>query len=200
MLSSDHRRWIQELVVSSCLMESIKSDFSLLVALCFKRCFRWCSGLEYFFASLMVALSRLRLAGAVHASRGRWEAGVGLRHPMIVWRALLMDMSNNFVWALRDHTGAQYSAVLYTRVKALERKVCGNVSQVVPASFDKSAHLDRTFWRKKSRCCLLVRERSKYLGFLQYEMVDFPRPILSRRLVSCVLRWKSVYDVFSRLK
>ena len=58
------------------------------------------------------------------------------------------------MWALRDHTGAQYPAVLYTRAKALERKVCGDVPHVVPESFDKSAHFDTTFWRKEKRSCV----------------------------------------------
>ena len=42
-------------------------------------------------------------------------------------------------------TGAQYSAVLYARAQALVRKVCLDVPQVVPASFDKGALLDATF-------------------------------------------------------
>ena len=81
----------------------------------------------------------------MHASRGRWEAGVDLRRPVIVLRALLMEMFNNFVWALRYHSGAQYSAVLYARAQALVRKVCLDVPQVVPASFDEGVHLDANF-------------------------------------------------------
>ena len=59
------------------------------------------------------------------------------------------------MWALRDHTKerTQYSAMLYTWTNGLVRKVCEDVPQVVPASFDKSANLEMAFWHNKGFVC-----------------------------------------------
>ena len=62
-------------------------------------------------------------AQQVGCLRGRLSAGVGRRHPVTIRKASLMVGSIKRVWALRHHTGAQYSAVEWTRTRVAVRNV-----------------------------------------------------------------------------
>ena len=56
--------------------------------------FRICQSCFWaFLAKARVAASRRRPAGAIPASTGRWNTGVGLRQPVMVLRALFKAMS-----------------------------------------------------------------------------------------------------------
>ena len=59
--------------------------------------------------------------------------------------ALLITGSIKRVWALRHHTGAQYSAVEYTRARVAVRRTETPAPQVVPASHLISATLLLSF-------------------------------------------------------
>ena len=52
------------------------------------------------------------------ARMGRLSNGVGCRHPVTMPSASLIAISMKLVCTLQHQTGAQYSAVEYTRAKA----------------------------------------------------------------------------------
>ena len=71
-----------------------------------------------------VAPLRRSSAGWMPARIGRLPAGVGRRHPVTIRKASLMVGAMRRVWALRHQTGAQYSAVEWTRAKEAVRQCC----------------------------------------------------------------------------
>ena len=78
-------------------------------------------------------------AGWMPARIGRLSAGVGRRHPVTIRKASLMAGSIRRVWALRHQTGAQYSAVEWTRAMVAVRNVVAPAPQPEPASRLKNA-------------------------------------------------------------
>ena len=58
-----------------------------------------------------------QLAGCLKVLAG-WLVGVGPKHPVIMRKALFKTLSMRRVCALRYQTGAQYSAVEYTKDRA----------------------------------------------------------------------------------
>jgi len=70
-----------------------------------------------------VAPLRRSSAGWMSARIGRLSAGLGHRHPVTIGKASLMAGSMRQVWALRHQTGAQYSAVEWTRDRVAVRRV-----------------------------------------------------------------------------
>ena len=92
-------------------------------------------------------------AGWMPARIGRLSTGVGRRHPVTIRKASLMAGSMRRVWALRHHTGAQYSAVVEcTRAKVAVRKVVALAHQPESASRLKRVTRDVNFLRSGSRC------------------------------------------------
>jgi len=84
-----------------------------------------------------VAPLRRSPAGWISARMGSLSAGVGRRHPVTISRASLMAVSKRWIWALRHHTGAQYSAVEWTRARVATRSV---VCSSTPTRASKPSH------------------------------------------------------------
>jgi len=99
-----------------------------------------------------VAPLRQRSAVWMPASIGRLSSGVGRRHQVTISKALLMAGSMRQVWALRHQTGAQYSAVEWTRARVAIRRVVASAPQPEPASRLRRAMRDVNFLRSDSRC------------------------------------------------
>ena len=59
---------------------------------------------------------------AVRAMIAKHLTGVGLKHPAVILKSELAPLSTSFVWMMRFHTGAQYSAALY-KVQAFVLKM-----------------------------------------------------------------------------
>ena len=76
-----------------------------------------------------VAPPRWSSAGWMPVKIGRLSAGVGRRHPVTICMASLMAGSMRRVWALRHQTGAQYSAVEWTRARVAVRSVVAPAPQ-----------------------------------------------------------------------
>ena len=70
-----------------------------------------------------VASLRRSSAGWMPVRMGRLFASVGRGHPVAICKASLMAWSVKRVWSLRNQTGAQYSAVEYTRARVAVRNV-----------------------------------------------------------------------------
>ena len=100
-----------------------------------------------------VAPLRRSWAGWMPARIGRLSdvAEVGRRHPVTVRKASLMTGSMRRVWALRNQTGGQYSAVEWYRAKETIRSVVAPELQPETASHLKSATCDVSFLRSASR-------------------------------------------------
>ena len=90
-----------------------------------------------------------------------WE--VGMRHPVTVRSALLITGSMKRVWALRHQTGAQCSAVEYTRARVAVRRTEAPAFQVVPASRLVNETLVLSFLRSDTKCLLYVRDLSSVM-------------------------------------
>ena len=86
-----------------------------------------------------VAPQRRTSAGWMPARIGRLSAGVGRRHLVTIHKASLMVGSIRRVWALWHQTGAQYSAVKWTRARVAVCNVVALAPQTEPASHLKSA-------------------------------------------------------------
>ena len=86
-----------------------------------------------------VARLRGSSAGWMPARIGRLSTGVGRRHPVTIRKVSLMVGSIRRVWALRHQTGAQYSAVEWTRARVAVRNVVAPAPQPEPASRLRSA-------------------------------------------------------------
>jgi len=119
-------------------------------------------------AKEILAPLRQRSAGWMPARKGRLSAGVGRRHPVTIRKASLMAESMRRVWALRNHTGAQYSAVEWTRARVAIHSVVASAPQPEPTSCLRSATRDVSFLRSDSWCRRYVSDLSnvtpRYLG------------------------------------
>jgi len=134
------------------------------------------------------------------ATIGRFSAGVERRHSVTVRKASLMTESMRKVWALRHQTGAQYSAVEWTRAKVADRNVVATAPQPEPASRFKSAMRDINFLRSDSRCRRYVSDLSnvtpRHMGSEQKSRVSLLWLTFSSHLASLLLRWKTANTVF----
>ena len=102
-----------------------------------------------------------------------------------------MKRSMKRAWALPHQTGAQYSAVEWTRGKV----AVANVGE--PANSLKNATCDVSFWRSVSRC----RERpvprySEVFGVGTKGRVSSLKFTFSSGLHTLLLRWKTADNVF----
>ena len=77
--------------------------------------------------------------------------------------ALFVTGSIKRVWALRHQTGAQCSAVEYTRARVAVRRTEALAPQVVPASCLINETLVLSFLRSDSKCRLYVRDLSNVM-------------------------------------
>jgi len=116
-----------------------------------------------------VAPLRRSSAGWMPARIERLSAGLGRRHTVTIRKASLMMGSMRWVWAPRHQTGAQYSAVEWTRARVAVRNVVASAPQLEPASRLRSATRDVSFLRNDSRCRRYVSDLSnvtpRYLGW-----------------------------------
>ena len=80
---------------------------------------------------------------------GRLSAGVGRRHSVTVRNASLMAGSIRRLWELRHQTGAQCSALEWTRAKVAVHNV---VARAKPANRLTSAMRDVNLLQSDSRC------------------------------------------------
>jgi len=99
-----------------------------------------------------VAPLRRTPAGWMPARTGRLPTGVGRRHPVTIRKASLLAGSMRRVWALRHWTGAQYSAVEWTRTRA--------APQPEPASSFKKTTRDVSLLWSDSGCRRYVNDLS----------------------------------------
>ena len=83
---------------------------------------------------------------------GRLSAGIGRWDQVTVRKTSLMAGPMRRLWALRHQTGAQYSAVEWTRAKTAVRNVAASAPQSEPASRLKGATRDVHFLRSNSKC------------------------------------------------
>jgi len=88
----------------------------------------------------------------------RMSAGVGHRHPVTARKAVLMLGSRMRVGALRQQTGAQYSAVEWARMAV--RNLAAPAPQLEPASHLRRTTCDVTFLQSDSRCRLYMSDLS----------------------------------------
>jgi len=139
-------------------------------------------------------------AGWMPARVGRLSAGVGRRHPVAVRKASFMTGSVRRVWALRHQTGAQYSAVEWTRARVAVRRIVAPAPQSEPASRLRSATRDVNLLRSDSRCRRYVSDLSnvtpKYLGSGQKGRVSLLWLTFSSCLSSLLLKWKTADTIF----
>ena len=82
--------------------------FPLLVT---QSCRRWLGLLAVLAIVLIVAALQQSLGDAMPASTGKLSTGVAHRQPLIVWKAVLRQVSGFRQWLLHRHVGAQYSGV-----------------------------------------------------------------------------------------
>jgi len=131
---------------------------------------------------------------------GRLSADVGRRHPVTICKASLMVASMRRVWSLRHQTGAQYSAVEWTRARVAVRNFVAPAPQPEPASRLKSATHEISFLQSDSRCRRYVSDLSnvtlRYLGLEQKGRVSWLKLTFISHLASLLLRWKSADTVF----
>ena len=134
---------------------------------------------------------------------GRLSAGVRRRHPVTIRKASVMVGSMRRVLALRHQTGAQYSAVEWTRSRVAVRNVVAPAPQPEPANRLRSATRDLSFLRSDSRCRRYVSDLSnvtpRYLGLEQKGRVSLLKLTFSSRLASLFLSWKTADTVFVML-
>jgi len=138
-------------------------------------------------------------AGWMLARIGRLSAGVGRRHPVTIGKESLMAESMRWVWAQRHQTGAQYSAVEWTKTRVAVRRVVAPAPQPEPASRLRSATRYVSFLRSDSRCRPYVSDLSnvtpRYLVSEQKGRVSLLYLTLSSHL-AYLLRWKAADTVF----
>jgi len=102
--------------------------------------------------------------------------------------------------SLRHQTGAQYSAVEWTKAMVAVRNVVAPAPQPEPASRLRSATRDVSFLRSDSRCRRYVSDlsnaTSRYFDPEQKGRVSLLYLTLSSYLASLLLRWKAADTVF----
>jgi len=143
-----------------------------------------------------VAPLRWSSAGWMSARIEKVSTGVGWRQPVTVRKGSLMAGSVRRVWALRHQTGAQYSAVEWTRAKVAVRNVVApSAPQPEPVSRLKSATHEVNFLWSDSRYQWLVSVLSNVtpmrLGSEQKGSVSLLWLTFSSRLASLLLRWNT---------
>jgi len=120
---------------------------------------------------------------------GRLSAVVGRRHLVTIRKASLMPGSIRQVWALRQQTGAQYSAVECTRARVAVCKIVAPAPQPEPASRLRSAIRDVNSVRSDSRYRRYESDLSnvtpRHLGSEQKGRVSLLYLAFSSRLASC---------------
>jgi len=121
---------------------------------------------------------------------------LGPRHPVTIRKASLMVWSMRRVWALRHQTGAQYSAVEWTRVRVAVRNVVAPAPQPEPASRLRSVMRDVSFLRCRQYVSDLSNVTPRYLGSEQKGRVSLLKLTFSSWLASLLLRWKTADTVF----
>jgi len=99
-------------------------------------------------------------AGWTPVMIGRLSAVVGRRHPVTIRKVSLMVGSIRRVWSLQHQTGAQYSAVEWTRTRVAVRNIAAPAPQPEPANHFRSATRDVSFLRSVSRCRRYVSDLS----------------------------------------
>jgi len=114
---------------------------------------------------------------------GKEEMGVLRRQPVITHIDSFKDTSMCFVWALRRHTWAQYSAGANARAKQDVLRALKEAPQPRLASRLMSATHDETFLSMCKKCVLNNRERSKHMP----NMMDVGRT----SLLHWVVIWRS---------
>jgi hypothetical protein len=117
------------------------------------------------------AASRLSFTGAIFAKTGSHCNCVDFNVPVIIRKAFFSYKSILLVCTLFNHTGAQYSAVEWTRANKAVRKVSGLALQFVPANLRTILTRAATFcpvFVKLVLCMYYVKDRSnvtpRYLG------------------------------------
>ena len=114
--------------------------------------------------------------------------------------ALLITGSIKRVWALRHQTGAQYSAVEYTRARLAVSRTEVPAPQVVPASRLINETLVLSFLRSDSKCRLYVRDLSsvmpRYLVVLENGSSLPFNSTESSRFAFLLVRWNTDDTVF----
>ena len=150
---------------------------------------RWVDQVSRLHTRDSVAVLRRSSAGWMPARMGRLSASVGRRHPVTIRKVPLMRGSMRRVWALRHQTGAQYSAVEFTRARVAIRRVVAPAPQPEPASRLRSATRYVRFLRIDSRCRRYVSDLSnvtpRYLGSEQKGTVLLSMLTFSSRLGLC---------------
>ena len=139
----------------------------------------------------------------------RLSAGVGRRHSVAIRKASLMTVSMRQLWALRHQTGAQCSAVEWTKAKVAVCNVVAPAPQLVSASGLKSA----TWYQLLAKWLKVSTERerpfqrnSEVFGlgairaeFLGLEVLAYGCHVLADHsccLPACMVAWSSVYAYF----
>ena len=117
--------------------------------------------------------------------------------------ALLITGLIKRVWVLRHQTGAQFSAVEYTRARVAVRRTEAPAPQVVPACRLINKTLALSLLRSDSKCRLYVRDRSsvisRYFGVLENGSSLPFNYTESSRFASLLVRWNTDDTVFVSL-
>jgi len=112
----------------------------------------------------------------------------------------LMVGSMRRVFALRHQTGAQYSAIEWTRARVAVCRVVAPAPQPEPASCLKSATCGVSFLRSDSSCRQYVSDLSnvtpRYLDSEQKGRISLLNLTLISHLASLLSRWKAADTVF----
>ena len=94
--------YLKVLICEVAAQANKRHDFQRIVALICR-----CGDLHWLtFLSGCVQQLHVVTRWAMRASHGRLITGVGLRHPVIVQRLPLINVSTVFVWTLRENSGA----------------------------------------------------------------------------------------------
>lgn len=128
-------------------------DFSLLcgallMSLNIGRFVEFCT-----YSSLVVAAYLRSSGGAIFERTGSHCNFVARTQPDMILIALFNSTSTLFVWTLLCHTGAQYSAVLYTSANADVQSIFALHPQLVSASLLIMLFLVINLFLIPPRCC-----------------------------------------------
>ena len=93
-------------------------------------------------------------------STGRNDVGVGRGHPVISLMVSFRAVSSFLAWELLHHTGEAYSAALYTRARALVRRVVALAPHFEPARRRRRLFLEDTFALMDLRCSLFNKNNN----------------------------------------